>query len=475
MAVYPLYNNERKPEAFNTTVSGNVQYYTPSSNCIMPTIGPQGVQGIIGPQGYPGCPGPQGYSGPQGPKGDQGCSGPQGYPGPQGPKGDPGCPGPQGYPGPQGPPGPPGPPGPQGPKGDKGDCAPTCAPYPMMNGCCIPNNCGCNNCGCNNCCCNNYSVPDVKLNQVTDPNTGQVTSVTVSVKPACSCDYQESVNLIGPTGSTGATGPAGPAGSSCPKCNHICNYSFEEANGWTYINTRRTILNQSVVPEAVVSRITLQSSDNGAQLEIPVNTSKFKRIAHTGNFAAYLSPTFDEEEGVFEPAALITTVNINPNCNLGLKFWGALYDYNFDIGTETVAADNYNIRVAAYLFWGDVQSQIESLVRNPGSAELIGGCEEIDNTGEICSLRPVARVLICEGTNTQVAMSAVDDQSATLGSYDFESYYALPQCTNAAGCDNCINVTGTPGQGVATIAFIAEAVDNTLPAGFWLIDDVILS
>ncbi|NFS52354.1 collagen-like protein, partial [Clostridium botulinum] len=65
----------------NTSISGNLQYYTPSNNYVIPVAGQQGTKGD------PGCTGPQGYSGPQGPKGDPGP------PGPKGEKGDPALPG----------------------------------------------------------------------------------------------------------------------------------------------------------------------------------------------------------------------------------------------------------------------------------------------------------------------------------------------------------------------------------------------
>ena len=462
MSVYPSYNRELNgTEKLNTSISGNLQYYTPSNNYVIPVAGQQGVKGD------PGCPGPQGYPGPQGTKGDPGCIGPQGYPGPQGPKGDPGCIGPQGYPGPQGPKGDPGPPG---PKGEKGDSAlPSCMqmyPYGMWGGfmpnnCCTCNSCGCNtnSCGCNtNSCCN----VDVKWS-----DDGK----HLMVKGPCDCVYKTSGDLTGPQGATGATGAQGNPGSDakcCVKCNHVCDSSFEcwplQGCLWTSFGVTRTD------PTTIGTTVTAIQLQTPTVPEVPkaVDTKAYFNIAHTGKYSVYLQPQYDTANKIFKPAYLMQVVNIDSTCNYELSFWAALFDYNYR-GNTPINRDNYNIAVAAYVYWGDVSTLIQPMLNN--SWPLIA-----NNTsgGAICNntvVKPAFQMVIQRGTNEQIFMDTVTT-TPVLTSYDFESYKISPQCSSGDGC-SCSGGAVNPGESLATILFVAEpAVNNTLPAGFWLIDDV---
>ena len=465
MAIYPSYNNERACESFNKATSGNVNYYTPGSSYVIPS------QGMQGPIGYPGPQGPKGDQGCQGCKGDQGCPGPMGYPGPQGTKGDQGCTGPQG------------PQGPKGEKGDKGDPAPMypqmCNPYGMCGGYMMPNNC----CGCyNNCCCNNNccAAPDVKLEQVVDPNTGQVISVKVAVKPACSCTYQESVNLIGPQGIQGPQGPQGPAGECdcCTGCNRVGDssfYVFDEnstcitENSWCGRYAYKT----GVAPST--KAIVIQDVDDGTgvAVQIPVDTSKYINIAHSGRNSIYLQPTFDGT--IFQTAYALQVVDVDDSCNYGLKFWAALYDYSYQKVEANIRTTNdYNLDVAAYVFWGDVRTQLLPILNN--ESPVLSRWEPDNETGLICALEPAFGVLVGRGTKEKVTISGVDANAPVLTGYNFHSYEVRSNCSGIQDRENCSRNTSIPtGTTEATIVFIAEPRDNTKAAGFWLLDDVIFS
>ncbi len=472
MAVYPSYNNERACESFNKATSGNVNYYTPGSSYVIPSQGmqgPIGYQGPQGPKGDQGCQGPIGYQGPQGCKGDQGCPGPMGYPGPQGAKGDQGCTGPQ---------------GPKGDKGDKGDPAPMyppmypqmCNPCGMYGGCMMPNNC----CGCyNNCCCNNCcSAPDVKLEQVTDPNTGQVTSVKVAVKSACSCTYQESVNLLGPQGPQGPAGPSGEC-DCCTGCNTVGDssfYGFDENstcvldNNWCGRYTYKT----GVAPsENAIVLQDFEEVDGGADVavQIPVDTSKYINIAHSGRNSVYLQPTFNGD--IFQTAYALQVVDVDDNCNYGLSFWAALYDYSYEKATDPTS-DDYNLDVAAYVFWGDVRGQLVNILNN--SNPVLSRWEPESVTGAICSLEPAFGVLVGRGTKQRVTINNEDPEAPKLNGYNFENYEARSNCSGIEDFENCSRNTSIPaGTTEATIVFVAEARDKSKAAGFWLLDDVIFS
>lgn len=482
---YPTYYNDNpcsreNVSLNNTNISSTTPYYTPQNSYIMPMAGPQGQrgdQGCQGPKGDPGYPGPPGCQGPQGMKGDPGCQGPPGYPGwpgPQGPKGDPGCPGPQG---------PPGPPG-------------QCMPVPMCQPCgcgsfgCGCNNCGCgcNNCGCCKCCC-------------TGP-TG----------PTGATGDKGATGDRGATGETGATGATGPG---CLKCNHVCDWSFEyyplgcssfdlcyESGSWT-ASSGVVRTNEVLVPtgtkipigdpagtattKSYYSSISLQNivgtPPTALPVTIPINTGKYFNVAHSGDYSLILQPTYNNLLG-FIPSYFIKVVDIDPNCSYELKFWGAKYDYNYDLNydatkTLEVNRENYNLVTGAYLFWGDVLNSSCCSIR-----DFMASPVNWPIADHICSFggNLAAALRLPRGGAEQIDVSNVSGADLTkipvLENYDFESYSIVPTCNTIKGpC--CINGLVPAGFNKATIVFVAEASGkpNNInePAGFWLIDDVILS
>lgn len=445
-----------------------------------------GYPGPQGSKGDQGCQGPMGYPGPQGPKGDQGCQGPMGYPGLQGSKGDQGCQGPIGYPGPQGPRGDQ---GPQGPKGDPGQIIPMpyCQPF-GCNNCCNNSCCGNNCCG-HNCCC-----------------TG-ATGATGATG---------STGATGAKGETGATGATGADGSVCPTCNHVCDWSFEyfpkgcsvsdfcySTGKWTastgVVRTNETIIaSGTVIPIGgsggttatgdYYSSISLQNvtgtSPSIQILTTPINTGRFYNVAHSGNYSLILQPLYNGILG-FTPSYFIKVVDINPDCSYKLDFWGAKYDYNYELNydsTKTLAENraNYNLITGAYLFWGNALNpatgccSIRDFIMNPGNWPVA------NNICNYTGARLAAYTTLPLGGTKQIDISTIN-KIPVLNDYDFESYSIVPPCNELKG--PCCLDNQTPlipsGATKATIVFVAETSGavNMLnkPAGIWLIDDVILS
>lgn len=483
LSAYPIYNNEMK-EIFDSKNSAGVKYYTPSGNYIIPiaeteelegsskikctnenhgylaSSGPKGDQGCGGRSGMPGYPGQPGQpgcpgaQGPQGPKGDGGCAGQPGMPGYPGQTGSPGPQGVQGLQGIQGPP---------GTKGERGKTEKSIYPpifdlYKMWRCFMENNNCSCNNGGCNNNCCNiNVKWSDDKKHLL--------------VKGPCDCNYKSSGDLSGPSGTQGIQGISGAMGKDgsnakcCIKCNHVCDSSFEcwqqQGCNWTYKGDKETT---EITLGGVVTSIQLQTTTT----EIPVDTMSYWNIAHTGQYSVYLQPNYNTITNVFDPAYLMQVVNIDPNCNYKLEFWAALFDYNYQ-KMLIKERDDYNIAVAAYVYWGDVLNEIRTEVLEKSFPLIASG----NSSGAICNykIKPAFQMVIQKGTNEQITISGADGTTPKLTAYDFENYEILPQCSTLGTC-SCSTIPSNSSLRWATVLFVAEPVVNTKPAGIWLIDDV---
>lgn len=414
-----------------------------------------GSQGPPGPQGYPGC---QGQPGPQGYPGTPGQPGPIGYPGYPGPKGDAGCqgypgqpgyPGPQGYPGPAGPQGPKGDAGCQGPQGPKGDqgCQGPQGPQGPPGECC--SKCCCKN----DCCCTGPQGPKGETGgQGPKGDTGGQ----------------------GPKGDTGGQGPkgdTGPQGPCCKSCNHIVDSSLEVfPNGvgccWFGKN-----VDQSNVNDFFFNDFTPPAGTNpGIPTEVPITATKFKYISHAFEHSACLQPLYSASLNKFAPAYLIQVVGgIDADCSYELQFWGAKFDYNYFKATTTPLVNNYNLRVGAYVFWGDAVNQVTPLTAfldNPNNWPLT-------TTTNFCNFvpTPAFKLVVPEGTPDQLKID-LPITAPVLSYYDFESYNYVQTCYSLGGCfSNSI----PPGTTKATILFVAEALDPSKPAGIWCIDDVSFS
>lgn len=407
--------------------------------------GDGGCQGQPGPMGYPGYPGPQG---PQGPKGDSGCQGPPGIQGPPGPRGDQGPQGPQGIMGPkgdsgcQGPPGPKGDTGPQGPPGPPGEC------------CCKKD------------CCGNGPTGPQGIQGPTGPQGLQ--GNTGAQGPTGSQGIQ---GPTGPQGATGLRGPTGPKGDGCIKCNHIVDYSLEMFNQpplnccWLSRNTVKSDINNLNFNDVdtTVTPVTPTT--------VHIDVNKFKWISHTEFYSACLQPVYVPLKTGFEPAYLIQVVNgIDPQCSYELQFWGAKFDYNY-FKTTTPTNMDYNLRVVAYVFWGDVSSEVINFILAPGNWPI---------TNNICNFKPnpplpsplAFSILVPEGTPDQFEFLGPAN-TPVLENYDFESYRYIQSCYVAPPCSSSLGIPAGTTQ--ATVVFIAEAVDPTKPAGIWCIDDVLFS
>ena len=471
MAFYPLYNDDRKKECLNENVSNGVRYYSPTSNCIMPILIDNDDNDQHEIAMYSGKRGEQGCQGPQGPKGEQGC------PGPQGPKGEQGC---------QGPP---------GPKGDKGEVIPIYPQiYPIMypscgmcgGDCMLMNNC----CG-NNCYCCKGEKGDKgdkgdKGERGIQGEQGEVGETGERGESGKSLEFKwEGTKLcIKQEGETeyvcsDLKGEPGESCECCLKCNRICDYSLENFSDsnpgkWKSKFVKKTVEQSIDESGGYPSMLEIQSTDNTNATVRYVDTSKFKRIAHQNDYSVYLQPTFVNEtvNGTifkeFRPSYLIQVIDINRECSYDLKFWGAQFDYGYQ-GNQNLTNKNYNLRVAAYLYWGDVSSCIINYLESTKNLPVI-------NKG-ILSLKidsPAAKIVIWEGTNQQVKINKADESGEVpmLWEYDFESYNIIPECNGAS----CCSIDKVPaGIDKATVVFIAEAVNPKMPAGFWIIDDVIIS
>ncbi|MGL4569502.1 MAG: hypothetical protein ACRCVJ_00380 [Clostridium sp.] len=384
--------------------------------------GPMGYPGYPGPMGYPGYPGPKGDQGPMGVPGNIGCpgqngqSGPMGYPGYPGPKGDQG---PMGIPGPMGLPGPMGPQGIPGPPGPAAQC----------------------NCGCN-CCCK----PEVGPQGPQGPKgeTGQP-------------------GPPGQPGQTGATGPTGPKGDCCDKCNEICDSSFEgcSINNCCFLGENFTIIEPSEFEfnyQKVVGTQTVATT-------LPIDTSLFKYISHTGKRSVSLQPKYNS--GVYDPAFMMQVIkNVDKDCAHELNFWASKVDFNHLRLKDAATLADYNLVVAAYVFYGD-------LTTNPNkiSTFIKEATKPLIERNGFCDfdIKPAYQIIIFEGTPDQFDITYTSDTSIVLNGYDYESYKGVESCDGIGSCNRDI-VTSSD----ITILFYAESKDPTLPAGIWNIDDVFL-
>lgn len=409
---------------------------TPGQQGLQGPMGPtgptgyQGNNGQVGPMGYPGYPGPPG---PQGPKGDAGCQGPLGPQGLQGPKGDPGC---------QGPPGPQGPSGPQGPPGPPGECCKGC---------------------CKNDCCPGQQGPKGDTGpQGPKGDTGQQ-------GPKGDTGQQGPKGDTGAQGPKGDTGPQGPPGPCCKKCNHIFDYSLEAFPNagccWFGKNVTSSNVNNFYFNDFTPPVPPAQ----GIPTQVTIAVTKYKYIAHTFEHSACLQPKYNADLNKFEPAYLMQVVDgIDSNCSYELKFWGAKFDYNYfkNLGSSL---NDYNLRVGAYVFWGDVSIALSNFLGDFTKWPLT-------TTTNFCLFtpNPAFTVVIPEGTPDQLDINGPIDTPA-LSYYDFESYNYIQTCCISGSCcslGTCCNNSIPSGTTKATILFIAEALDPTKPSGIWCIDDV---
>ena len=339
MSYYPTNSCEEQSFDRNTN-NKNTSIVSQPNTLVYPIQGPpgqpglQGAMGPTGPMGYPGTPGqagPMGYPGypgpvgPQGPKGDAGCQGPMGPPGLQGPRGDPGFQGPSGQVGPQGPPGPP------------GECC---------RGCCK-----------NDCCCPSHQGPKGDTGpQGPKGDTG----------PQGSKGDMGSQGLKGDTGGQGPkgdTGPQGPPGPCCKSCNHIVDGSLEafpNAVGCCWFGKN---VDQSDVTNFFFNDFTPPNPPaQGIATKVPITVTKYKYISHTFEHSACLQPKYNADLNKFAPAYLMQVVDgIDTNCSYQLQFWGAKFDYNYFKHLSS-SLNDYNLRVGAYVFWGDVSIALSNFL-----------------------------------------------------------------------------------------------------------------
>ena len=156
---------------------------------------------------------------------------------------------------------------------------------------------------------------------------------------------------------------------------------------------------------------------------------------------------------------------IDPNCSYELQFWGAKFDYNY-FKKLGASLNDYNLRVGAYVFWGNVSIALSNFIDDPTNWPLT-------TTTNFCLFTPTPafRVVVPEGTPNQLDFSA-PITAPVLYYYDFESYNYVQTCYSLGACFNNSIPLGTT---KATILFIAEALDPSKPAGIWCIDDVSFS
>jgi hypothetical protein len=185
--------------------------------------------------------------------------------------------------------------------------------------------------------------------------------------------------------------------------------------------------------------------------------TKLGIIAHTGNYSACLQPKLVQEGlpvgDVWKRAILYQVIeNIDPNCYHSLNFWGTRLDNRNSLLADGTTR-TFSLKTTALVFEGNI-------FEDPL-------CGTIDPTDAFI------KVEICPGTPDQIDLTtpgtAPTEVNQIIG-YDFESYYALQNCSSAKIQSDTV-----------TIVFIAEEVNaetdtsviDPLVGGIWYIDDVI--
>lgn len=237
----------------------------------------------------------------------------------------------------------------------------------------------------------------------------------------------------------------------CTGCNLVLDGGFESNNNlyWKFNNTQcATFQNGN----------TFSINTTSTPLNI---TSNFKYISHINKSSLLLQPN-KNISGKFSPAAALQVIKgIDSNCKYMLQFSGAKYDYNFNSNSSTVS--NYNLSVAAFVYWGNIYKVDGTDIIFPFIDTQINW--PFTTTGAYSFVPPPAlTIYIPEGTCDQII---IDLTQKKLTDYDFETYSLVQGCTNT--------ITPPPGVTEATILFVAEAIDSNQPAGVWFIDDVIFT